>query len=748
MRIECIGGGPGGLYAALLAKKRLPGATVRVTERNRADDTFGWGVVFSDETLGAFEEADPESYAAIREAFAYWTDIDTWHEGRWIRSTGHGFCGMSRRLLLQILQRRCEEVGVELAFEAEIDPEDLPEADLVIAADGINSAIRGRFADHFQPSLDWRRAKFTWLGTTKPLDAFTFVFKKTEHGVFSVHAYPFQRGEEQLSTWIVECHEDTWRSAGLEDCTEEETAARMQELFAEFLDGHPLLTNRSMWRTFPTVRCERWHHGNVVLLGDAVHTAHFSIGSGTKLAMESAIALVDALEEHGSEGVPAALAAYEDARRIDVLKIQKAAQTSLEWFEDVDRHARLAPEPFVFSLMTRSKRITWENLALRDPALVDATREDFWQRRALPVPASGRAPEPLFAPLELRGRTLPNRIVVSPMCQYSAVDGTPNDWHVVHLGGLAVGGAGLVFTEATAVRADGRITPGCTGLYTDEHTAAWRRITDFAHANGAGLMGIQIGHAGRKASCSSPWEGDAPLTEGAWPTLGPTDTPFRPHWPAPRAMDRADMDAMLEDFVATTRRAVEAGFDVLELHMAHGYLLSSFLSPASNDRTDAYGGPREGRQRFPLEVFEACRAVWPEDRPLFVRVSATDWLGDEGQTIEDTVAFAHALKERGCDALDLSSAGNVPTSRPEYGRMYQTPFAERVRSETGLVTMAVGAIQGPDHANTILAAERADLIAMARPHLLDPHLAMQAAVRYGHTDLAWPPQYLAVKPRG
>ncbi len=747
MRIECIGGGPGGLYAAILAKKKFPQANIRVSERNRADDTFGWGVVFSDETLGAFEEADPESYAAITDAFATWTDIDTWHKDTWVRSTGHGFCGLSRKRLLQILHARCEDLGVELCFETEVDPTQLPEADLIIAADGINSTIRELHADVLQPSMDWRNCKFTWLGTTRPLEAFTFIFLPTQHGVFSVHAYPFEKGEKNLSTWIVECHEDTWRRAGLEDCTEEETATRMQELFADFLDGHKLLTNGSMWRTFPTVRCERWHTGNIVLIGDAAHTAHFSIGSGTKLAMEDAISLIKALEANDATDIPAALAAYEDEHRVDTLKLQKAAQTSLEWFENVDRHVQLDPLPFLFSLMSRSKRITWENLALRDPDLIDRVREDFWTSRDLPLENGQRAPEPMFAPFDLGPLRLNNRVMVSPMCQYSAVNGTPNDWHLVHLGARSVGGAALVMCEATAVARDGRITHGCTGIWNDEQAKAWKRIVNFAHEHSSTAIGLQIGHAGRKASCNLPWEGGRPLTnDQAWPTIGPTKTPFRSEGPTPKAIQREDMDLLRDQFIAAAGRALSAGFDLLELHMAHGYLLSSFLSKAVNQRDDEYGGNHENRMRLPLEIFDSVRAVWPTSKPLLVRVSATDWIGERGQTIEETIQFAHALKQRGCDALDLSSAGNVLESRPDYGRMYQTPFAERVRNETGLATIAVGAVLGHDHANTILAAERADLVAFARPHLADPHLTLQAAIHYGHEDLPWPNQYLAVKP--
>lgn len=748
MKIACIGGGPAGLYTALLAKKNLPGVEVTLYERNSINDTFGWGVVFSDETLGGFEEADPESYAAIRAQFAYWTDIETYFGDTCVRSTGHGFSGLGRKNLLRILADRCEELGVEMRLQTEIDPAELPEADLIVAADGVNSRIREHFAQDFQPTLDWRRCKFIWLGTDLPLQAFTFHFKENEHGMFNVHAYPYQQGEEPISTWIVECHEDVWKRAGLDQADEAQSVAYLSELFREELQGYRLLTNRSIWRTFPTISCEHWTKDNIVLLGDAVHTAHFSIGSGTKLAMEDAVALVNALQTHGKNGIPAALGAYVEARRVDTIKTQKAAQTSLEWFENSARYGSMHPLQFSFSLMTRSKRVTYDNLAMRDPELVARVRDWWALEQGAPRSSAGRYPEPIFVPLHLRELRLNTRIVVSPMCQYSAHDGIPTDWHFVHLGAMATGSAGLVMAEATAVSAEGRITHGCTGIYHDEQERAWKRIVDFAHEHGTSQIGLQIGHAGRKASCSRPWEGDTSLQDAtAWPTLGPSAEPFRPGWHVPKAMDRADMDRVGAQFVAAARRAEAAGFDLLELHMAHGYLLSSFLSAASNLRDDEYGGDREGRMRFPLEVFEAVRAVWPAQKPLAVRISASDWLPAGGMTIEDAVAFAHELGQRGVDLIDVSSGGNVPESRIQYGRMYQVPFAEQIRMETGVPVMAVGAIQGWDHANTVLAAGRADLCALARPHLLDPRLTQRAAVAYDYPDLPWPNPYLVGKPR-
>lgn len=747
MKIACIGGGPAGLYFSILMKKAFPEVELRVIERNRADDTFGWGVVFSDETLENFQTADPESFAAIRKNFRTWTDIETYYADTCTVSTGHGFCGLSRKRLLEILHARCRELGVALEFQREIqDPAELASYDLILASDGANSFVRERYKEHFRPSIDWRKCKFCWLGTDRELDAFTFVFEENEHGLFQVHAYPFEAGR---STWIVECHEDVWRRAGLDRMSEAETVAYCEELFADHLDGHRLLTNRSLWRSFPTIANERWHHGKIVLVGDAAHTAHFSIGSGTKLAMEDAIALVEAFRARGVDApVERTLEAYQEARRVDVIKVQKAAQTSLEWFENSARYMGQHPTLFQFNLMTRSKRITWDNLAKRDPALVEQVRATFARAAGAPLQSNGRPPVPCFTPFRLRGLELANRLVVSPMCQYSGVDGTVGEWHLVHLASRALGGAGLVIGEMTDVTADGRITPGCAGMYSDAHEAAWKRIVDFVHAHSGAKIGMQLAHAGRKGSVRHPWAGeDTPLGADGWTTLGPSGLPFRPDWPVPREMTRADMDAVREAFVAATVRSQRAGFDLLELHMAHGYLLSSFLSPLSNRRTDEYGGALAARARYPLEVFEAVRAAWPEEKPISVRISASDWLGARGFTPADAVVVSRWLKERGCDLVDVSSAGNSIESQPEYGRMYQVPFAEQVRYEADVPVMAVGAILGADHANTILAAGRADLCALARPHLRDPYLALHAAADYGFDDQPWPGQYLLGKPR-
>jgi len=741
MKISCIGGGPASLYFAILLSKRLPNVQIDVYEQNRADDTFGWGVVFSDETLENFESADPESYRRIRENFAYWTDIDTFVGGEKVTSTGHGFCGLARKKLLLLLQERCVALGVRLHFEHAI--EDInqlaADSDLVVAADGVNSRVRQHFASSFRPSLDWRKCKFAWFGTTKVMSAFTFVFKETDWGLFQVHAYPFEDG---LGTWIVECREETWKRAGLDKFDEAESARFCQELFSEHLDGEQLLTNRSIWRTFPTVRCGSWRHNNVVLLGDAAHTAHFSIGSGTKLAMEDAIALADAVVDNAGS-MARALEVYEEARWVDVLKVQRAAQTSLEWFENSGRYLQQTPERFVFNLMTRSKRITHDNLETRDPSLVGRVDE-------IVAAESGAEPglPPAFLPFATRGVTLPNRVVVSPMCMYSATDGVVDDWHFVHLGSRAVGGPGLVLTEMTNVTADGLITPGCAGMWRDDQEAAWRRVVDFVHGHSAAKIGMQLAHAGRKASCSRPWEGDAPLTGAeAWQTIGPSATPFGSDWPAPKAMDAGDLKRVREAFVASAGRCVRAGFDLVELHLAHGYLLSSFLSPLSNRRSDEYGGSLENRARYPLEVVRAVRAALPDSMPLFARLSATDWFDDEGKgfTVSEAVEVSRWLKEAGVDVIDVSSAGNAPESRPQYGRMYQVPFAERIRLEADVPVMAVGGIQGLDHAHTIVAAGRADLCAIARGFLADPYMVQREAVRRDVSSHAIPPQYLAAK---
>jgi anthraniloyl-CoA monooxygenase len=734
MKIVSIGGGPAGLYLAILMKKADPAHDITIVERNKPGDTFGFGVVFSDETLGNFAEADPESYAAITAAFAHWTDIDIHFKGQVVTSTGHGFSGMARVKLLDILSKRAESLGVRIVHEREVkDVAEFPDADLILAADGVNSAIRAKHADRFKPSLDWRRNKFVWLGTTRPHPAFTFHFKEHASGLFRVHAYQYDKSH---STFIVETTEDTWKRAGLDKASEDETLAFCETLFAEELAGHRLIANRSIWRTFPTIRCADWHFDNVVLMGDAVHTAHFSIGSGTKLAMEDSIELAKALNAH--KIVRAALAAYEAVRKPQTESTQRAAQTSLEWFEETERYRGLDPLDFAFAMLTRSMRITHTNLKLRDPALVAKIDARFAERAGVP------AAPPMFVPFKLRDLTLSNRIVVSPMCQYSAEDGLPNDWHLVHLGSRALGGAGLIMTEMTDVSAEGRITPGCAGLYTDAHALAWKRAVDFVHTHSPAKIGIQLAHAGRKGSTKKAWEGiDDPLPSGNWPLIAASPLPYKKGSQTPRAMTRADMDKVKADFVRAANLAERAGFDILELHMAHGYLLASFLSPLTNRRADEYGGSLANRLRYPLEVFDAVRAAWPAAKPISVRISATDWK-EGGATPDDAVGIAKALKARGCDIVDVSAGQTVDDDSPVYGRLFQTPFSDRIRHEAGIPTMTVGAISTWADANTILAAGRADLCVLARAHLFDPYWTRHAAQEQGY-DLPWPPQYESVR---
>jgi anthraniloyl-CoA monooxygenase len=746
LKILCVGGGPAGLYFALLLKKANPAHDITVLERNAPGETFGWGVVFSDETLGYLAENDAKTHEEITRTFAHWDAIDVHYEGEVVRSGGHGFSGIARKKLLQILQARCRELGVNLVFDVEVDPD--PAAwtgyDLVVAADGVNSRTRKLFESTFRPQLDVRTARYMWLGTRKLFDAFTFLFEKNDDGVFQVHAYRF---DDTTSTFIVECDERSWLAAGLDRKSTDESIAYMEKLFARQLGGERLMPNRSSWNQFVTVKNEAWSAGNVVLLGDAAHTAHFSIGSGTKIAMEDAIALAKACSENAS--VPEALAAYEADRRPIVERTQKAAQDSLMWFESVRRYLHLDPIPFAFSLLTRSKRITYENLKLRDPAFVEAVTLHFARGcKDLPPLAPGaRPPPPMFTPLRLRDLTLMNRVVVSPMCMYSAEDGVVNDFHLVHLGSRAIGGAGLLCTEMTDVSAEGRITPKCAGIYLPEHVVAWKRIVDFVHAQSKAAFCMQLGHAGRKGSTRVLWEGeDLPLESGNWPLLAASPIPYTPESQVPREMDRADMDRVKSEYVRATVMAEAAGFDMIELHMAHGYLLSGFVSPLSNVRKDAYGGSLDNRLRYPLEVFEAVRAAWPANKPMSARISATDWVPGAFDC-DDAVLFARALAERGCDIVDVSTGQTSQQARPVYGRMFQARFADQIRNEAHLPTMSVGNIMDHDHVNTLLASHRADLCVLARPHLKNPHFTLFAAHDLGFTDLPWPEPYRSVKPR-
>jgi anthraniloyl-CoA monooxygenase len=740
MDIAVIGGGPAGLFFSLLMKRRDPRHRITVLERNGPDDTFGWGVVFSDETLSTIAAADPESYAEITKSFAHWDAIDIHYQGEVLTSRGHGFSGLARKRLLNILQQRALQLGVALKFHHEVrDVEALRGADLVLAADGVNSLVRARYADEFGPSLDWRPNKFIWLGTTKRFDAFKFFFKEDAHGLWRVHAYRF---DERHGTFIVETTDAAWRSAGLENAGEDETVRFCEALFAEELEGERLLKNRAIWRSFPTVRNRRWSFANVALIGDAAHTAHFSVGSGTKLAMEDAIKLAELVSRGGD--VPAALAEYEAARRPEVEALQRAAQASLAWFEETERYfGKLEPLEFAASLLTRSLRITHENLKLRDPAFVERLDRRFAQKAAnqsgVNVPAEP-VPPPMFTPFRLRDMVLANRVVVSPMCQYSAEDGMPNDWHLVHLGSRAMGGAALVMAEMTDVSREGRISPGCTGLYKSEHVEGWKRIVDFVHRESGAKIGIQLAHAGRKASTRRAWEGDnEPLPEGNWPIIAPSPIPYTPINQVPKAMDRADMDRVREDFVRAAKLAEAAGFDIIELHCAHGYLLGSFLSPLTNRRGDAYGGSLANRLRYPLEVFAAVRAVWPRAKPMSVRISATDWVPD-GFSPGDAVEVARALKALSCDIIDVSAGQTVAEQQPVYGRLFQTPFSDRVRHEAEIPTMTVGNISSYADVNSILVAGRADLCVLARAHLYDPYWTRHAAHEQGY-PLPWPDQY-------
>ena len=743
MKVAVLGAGPAGLYFAISMKRRNPAHQVTVVERNRADDTFGWGVVLSAETLDNLADNDPVSAAWIRDHFAYWDDIAVYHGGRRTVSTGHGFCGIGRRRLLLLLQRRARELGIEMAFETEIDDPRpyMATHDLVVAADGLNSRSRAAFPEAFKPDIDVRKCKFVWLGTRQKFgDAFTFIFEKTEHGWVWAHAYQF---EPETATFIVECSEETWRRLGFADMSREESIATCERIFAKHLGGHPLMSNAahlrgSAWINFPRVLCERWSHENLALMGDAAASAHFSIGSGTKLALESAVALAEYL--HSEPDLPAAFARYENARRVEVLRLQSAARNSLEWFEDIERYLGLDPVQFNYSLLTRSQRISHENLRLRDPAwLSDA--EAWFQRQ------SGNADNvhrtPMFAPFRLREMTLRNRVVVSPMAQYKAVDGCPTDWHFAHYAERAKGGAGLVAIEMTCVSPEGRITPGCTGFYAPEHERAWKRLVDFVHAETEAKICAQIGHSGPKGSTQLGWKKmDAPLPSGNWPVMAASAVAWSAANQVPKAMDAADMALVRAQFVASAEMAARCGFDMLEIHAAHGYLLSSFITPLTNRRTDQYGGTLENRMRYPLEIFQAARAVWPAHKPISMRISANDWVGEDGVTPGESVEIARLLQTAGVDICDVSAGQTSLQARPVYGRMFQTPFSDRIRNEAGMATMAVGNIYEPDHVNSILLAGRADLVCLARPHLADPYWTLHAAVQMGDRDVKWPDPYL------
>ncbi|MEO7254049.1 MAG: bifunctional salicylyl-CoA 5-hydroxylase/oxidoreductase [Casimicrobium sp.] len=759
MRILCIGGGPAGLYFALLMKLQNPQHVIRVVERNRPFDTFGWGVVFSDQTLGNLRSADPVTATQIGDAFNHWDDIDVHFRGRTVSSGGHGFCGIGRKRLLNILQQRCLDLGVELVFEVDAK-DDQPlaadfTADIVIASDGLNSRIRTRYAETYQPDIDLRQCRFVWLGTKKTFDAFTFAFEQTEHGWFQAHAYKY---DDETSTFIVETPEEVWKAHGLDEMEQPDAIAFCEKLFAKYLDGNALLSNAThqrgsaIWIRFPRVICNTWTHWNgdvaVVLMGDAAHTAHFSIGSGTKLALEDAIELARAFASHGDHDMRGTLEAYEAVRSVEVLKIQNAARNSTEWFENVDRYTAMEVEQFAYSLLTRSQRISHENLRERDAEWLGGYERWMAEHAAkllgknAPSPDAS-APPPMLLPLTARSVTLKNRVVVSPMAMYSAVDGVPQDFHLVHLGARALGGAGLVFAEMTCPSPEGRITSGCAGLWNDVQMQAWRRIVRFVHASTSAKIAMQIGHSGPKGSTQLGWESaDEPRLADNWSLLAASAVPYGPQNQIPRAMTHDDMREVTEQFVAATERAAHAGFDWLELHCAHGYLLSAFICPLTNKRTDEYGGSIENRCRYPLEVFRAVRAAWPHHLPMSVRISAHDW-APGGNTSDDAIVVARLFKEAGADFIDVSTGQTTRDARPVYGRMYQTPFADRIRNEVGIRTIAVGSVFEADHVNSIIAAGRADLCAVARPHLADPAWTLHEAAKLGSRAVDWPKQYLS-----
>jgi anthraniloyl-CoA monooxygenase len=747
MRIKVIGGGPGGLFFALLTKKAKPAWDVEVIEQNRADDTFGFGVVFSDDTLDEFLSRDPPSYDRIREEFAYWDDVAIHYKGHEIRCGGNGFCGLSRIALLRILQSRCREEGVRLRFSTHIDPAQLGtfDADIIVAADGINSVVREHFKEAFNPSMSLKANRFCWMGSSRPMSEFNYFFKQTAHGITVAHTYQY---EHDRSTWVFEMDEACWQGHGFLETAEDDSRRKLEAIFADELEGHPLLLNRSYWRRFPRIFCRNWHHRNIVLLGDAKASAHFSIGSGTKLAMECAISLSDSVVAHAEENIGKAFAAYDKARRIPCQVVQHNADVSLAWFEHMDRSFDMEPMQFAMVVMCRAKTITYDNLLIRDSSFVEAADTEWYERYFRETGYDYRAtrPTPMFTKFKLRGMEVENRVVMSPMAQYSADrGGNLTDWHLVHYCSHALGGMGLIFAEMTCPSPDARISLGCPGLWTDAHEAQWKRIVDFVHAFSHAKICMQLGHSGRKGSTQLGWEKpDHPLPneQDNWPLVSASPLPYFNEISAlPAELDRAGMDRIKQEFVSATERGARAGFDMLELHCAHGYLFASFISPLTNHRTDDYGGTITNRLRFPLEVFEAMRAAWPSERPMSVRISACDWK-DGGICEDDLFVIAESFRDAGCDLIDVSAGQTVPDQQPIYGRMFQVPFAESIRNVPRMATMAVGAITEPAQVNTIIHTRRADLVALARPHLWNPYFAHQARAWYGARNDSWPKQYL------
>lgn len=733
MKITVIGGGPGGLYFSILTKKAMPDCQIDVYERNKADDSFGFGVVFSDETLGEFLSRDLKSYELIRSNFAYWDDIIIARDGQTVNIAGNGFCGCSRKKLLQLLQQRCKEEGINLHFEQNIeDVSQFRDSDIIVACDGIGSAIRTQFANDFGTKISLKKNRFVWLGSTKPLDAFTYFFRNTDYGLIVAHSYQYEPG---MSTWIFECSDETWQKHGFEVFNEEDTIAKISEIFKEELDGHGLITNKSHWRQFPHVTNEKWFHNNIVLLGDSKATAHYSIGSGTKLAMDSAIGLSDAVVAN-KNNVQAAFEQYDKTRRNTVEMIQHAALVSLDWFENMDRNNQHPFFQFAFGCMTRAKKVTYENLRLRDKSFTDKVLHEFHQNNQTVIPSAVETPA-AFTPFTLREMTLPNRIAMSAMGQYSAENGEVNDWHLVHYGSRATGGVGLIIAEMTAVSETGRITLGCAGLYTEEQKLKWKSITDFIHKNTQTKIGIQLGHSGRKGASKKPWETDA--IQNPWELISASPIAFNENYAVPKEMTFVDMDLVTNQFVQATKNADEAGFDMIELQAHHGFLLASFLSPLANIRTDEFGGSIENRLKFPLRVFNEMRKTFPQNKPMSVRISATDW-AENGISEQDVLTIAEAFKNAGADIINVSTGNTVANQKPQTGRMWQTPFSDLVRNTIDVPTITTGYIQDIDQINTIIINGRADLVALGRPLLADANFVInaQAYEQYEANDIPNP----------